>query len=119
MARLSLIFLVVTACGPATYISEVTRGASTSIDRARSLQADRYAPYYYTRAKEYLHAAREDAGRADFQGANRFGKLAREAADKASEDAIAAAADPSKRPLEDPRPHRSDAPTKLAPVKDE
>jgi hypothetical protein len=86
-------------CGPIAYINQVTRDASTKVDHARTLQADKYSPYYWTRATQYLRMAREVAAHADFQGANHFGRLASEAAAKAAEEAEIAARDPSKRPM--------------------
>jgi hypothetical protein len=96
--------LLVTGCGPVVYINEVTRNASDAVETARAAQADKYAPYYWTRAVEYLRMARLDAEHADFQGANRFGRLASEAATKAAAEAEVAAKDPSKRPLEPSKP---------------
>jgi len=92
--------LALVGCGPIVYISEVSRHASDSVDAARAAHADKYAPYWWTRATQYLDEAREVAAHADFQGANRFGQLAAEAADKATEEALIAARDPSKRPLD-------------------
>lgn len=92
--------LALGACGPIAYVNEVTRGASDSVEKARAAQADKYAPYYWTRATQYLHQAKVLAAHADFQGANRFGRLANEAAKKAIIEAGEAAKDPSKRPLE-------------------
>ena len=118
------------ACGPIAYVNEVTRKASDSVDQARAAQADKYAPYYWTRATQYLHQAKVLAAHADFQAANRFGRLANEAAEKAVVEAAAAAKDPSKRPLElnkqiapakdggeEPNADRP-APGKVAPAKD-
>ena len=96
-------------CGPIVYVGEVTRNASDAVAAARAAHADTYAPYWWTRATEYLHKAREVAAHADFQGANRFGKLATEAANRATEEARIAARDPSKRP--------SDAKPDVAPAK--
>ena len=103
MRRLGLVLALVLgtpACGPIAYVNEVTRKASDSVDQARAAQADKYAPYYWTRATQYLHQAKVLAAHADFQAANRFGRLANEAAEKAIVEAAAAAKDPSKRPLE-------------------
>ncbi len=98
MRRLALA-LVVTAsivgCGPIGYVSQVTRTASTSVDEARAVNAAKYAPYWWTRAVEYLHAARVQAAHANFGAANRFGRLAAEAAEHAKVDAIRRAADPA------------------------
>jgi len=108
--RLGLVVLLfLGACGPIAYVNEVTRKASDSIDAARAAQADKYSPYYWTRATQYFHQARVLAAHADFQGANRFGRLASEAADKAVVEAAEAAKDPSKRPLE---PGKTLAPAK-------
>ncbi|HVK73255.1 MAG TPA: hypothetical protein VM734_08025 [Kofleriaceae bacterium] len=92
---LALALVIATAgCGPIGYVSQVTRTASTSVEEARALNAAKYAPYWWTRAVEYLHKAREEAAHADFQAANRFGRLAAEAAEHAKADAIRRAADP-------------------------
>lgn len=100
MGRATLLTIAtLCACGPIAYVNDVTRTAADSIEAARAAEADRYAPYYWTRAKEYLAKARERAAFADYQGANRFGRLAAEAADLAEQAAIEAKKDPSKRPL--------------------
>lgn len=85
MARACLVALVVlsAACGPIAYVNEVTRRAASSVEEARAAEAEKYAPYYWTRAIEYLVKARETAARADYQGANRYGRLATESAEKA------------------------------------
>jgi len=99
------------ACGPIGYVSTVTHRASDAVDAARAAGAETLAPYWWTRATQYLAMAREVAAHADFQGANRFGALAAEAADHALADAEAAARDPAKRPAP-PAPE-------VAPAKDE
>ena len=103
------VLVVLAACGPVTYINEVTRRASTAVEDARAAQADKYAPYYWTRAVEYLHQARVIAAHADYQGATRFGRLATEAAQLATEEAKLAKKDPSRLPSDQ----------KPAPAKDE
>lgn len=84
------------ACGPIVYVNEVTRRADDAVAEARHAEAEKYAPYWWTRATQYLHKARERAAHADFQGANRFGRLATESARQAVVDAQ----DPSKRPID-------------------
>lgn len=118
------IVLAASACGPIVYVSEVTRRASTAVDEAKAVQADKYAPYYWTRATQYLRQAKELAAHADFQGSNRFGRLAAEAAEIAITEAQLAAKDPSRRPLElDKKTPAADgvAPAKdgIAPAKEE
>ena len=44
---------------------------------AKLAQADRYAPYEYTAAEEYLHKAREEAGYAEYQDAIEYGSRPR------------------------------------------
>jgi hypothetical protein len=97
-------------CGPIAYINQVTRDASTKVERAKALDAEKLSPYWYTRAITYLRMAREVAAHADFQGANRFGRLSAEAAAKAADESDAAAKDPSKIPVNPTR--------ELAPAKD-
>lgn len=108
------------SCGPIAYINQSTREASTKVDHARELEADKLSPYWWTRATQYLRMSREVAAHADFQGANRFGRLAAEAADKAAEESEEAARNPSKRPV---NPTKELAPAKdgssVAPAKDE
>jgi hypothetical protein len=122
MGRMFAVVLIVvtTACGPIAYVNEVTRRASTAVDAAHAAQADKYAPYYWTRATQYLHQARVKAAASDFEGANRFGRLATEAAEKAVVEATIAEKDPSKRPLELQKT-KGVAPAKgeIAPAKDE
>jgi len=89
----AVVVLVVTmaaGCGPITYLGEIRR-ASDAVEAARAVHADHYAPYWWTRATQYLHKAREVAGHADFQAANRFGKLAADAANVAEQAATTAA----------------------------
>lgn len=120
MRRLAVVLgLTLTACGPIAYVNEVTRKATDSVDQAKAAEADKYSPYYWTRATQYLHQAKVLAAHADFQAANRFGRLASEAAEKATVEAQEAAKDPSKRPLE---PGKAVAPAKdkdeVAPAKE-
>jgi hypothetical protein len=86
------------SCGPIAYVHQVTLSADDAVDQARAAQAEKYSPYYWTRAIQYLHMAREVAAHADYQGANRFGRLATEAAVKAKEEAELGAQNPSKLP---------------------
>ena len=79
------------ACGPVTYINEVTRRAAGDVEAARAAQADQYAPYWYTLAVEYLRKAREEAAHADYQTANRMGRTASQAARRAVEVALSEA----------------------------
>jgi hypothetical protein len=83
------LLLAVGGCGPIEYVNQVTRKASTAVESAKTAEADRYSPYHYTLAVEYLHKAREEAAAADFQAANRFGRRAQDAANLAKAEAVA------------------------------
>jgi hypothetical protein len=100
---LFVLALFVAACGPIEYVNTVTRGADSAIEQARAANAAKWSPYYWTRAVEYLHEARVRGASADFQAANRFGRLAEEAAAKARDEALRRASDPdAARELEIP-----------------
>mgnify|MGYP001545246020 CR=1 FL=1 len=100
------------ACGPVAYVSQTTMQAQTAVDQARAAGADKYSPYWWTRATQYLHMSREVAAHADFQGANKFGRLATEAAKQAREEAETAAKEPAK-------PEVVPAKDEVAPAKDD
>ena len=101
-------------CGPIRYVGGVTGAASSAVDDAREAKAEELAPYWWTRAVEYLARARYEAAEADWQAANRFGRLAKEAADTAVTEAAAAAKDPALRPLPS-----VDAKDRVAPAKEQ
>jgi len=82
-------------CGPIQYASTVTYGADNALEAARAVNAAKWSPYWWTRATQYLHKSREEAAYANWQAANHFGQLARDAATKAREEAIRRAADPA------------------------
>ena len=111
---LAAALVALAACGPVTYVGDVTRKANDAVAAARAVQAEKYAPYWWTRATQYLHQARVEAAAADFQAANRFGRLAAEAADQARDEALHRAATPNRKPElapidEPPAPAATDA----------
>lgn len=112
--RVVILAVGLAACGPVTYIGEVRR-ASDAIDEAKVARAETLAPYWFTRATQYLHKAREVAAHADYQAANRFGRIATESAHKAVDDAHAAEKDAQQQQAETPA---KAAPAKVAPAKD-
>ena len=116
MRRWVLVACLAAGCGPVAYVSQVTFDADSAVTAARAAQAEKYSPYWWTRATQYLHMAREVAGHADFQGANRFGRLASEAAKQAKAEAeVAAARGPVPAKPDDVAPAKPDEP---APAKD-
>jgi hypothetical protein len=76
-------------CGPIEYMNQVGSKAANAVAAAKEAQAERYAPYEFTAAEEYLHKAREEAGYAEYQDAIEYGRKSEELAIKAR--AIAAA----------------------------
>jgi hypothetical protein len=70
-------------CGPIEYINQVSVRAASALDAAKKVGADRYAPYEYTAAAEYLHKAREEGGYAEYQDAIEYGHKAEELAERA------------------------------------
>jgi sRNA-binding protein len=131
MRALALALVILGGCGPIAYVNDVTRKASDAVAEARAAEADKYALYHWTRAVEYLRQARTIAAHADYQAANRFGRLATEAAELATQEANAAKKDPSKVKGKKPDdvapakggddeapPPKSDDKKKIAPAKD-
>jgi sRNA-binding protein len=111
-----VLIVMLSACGPIAYVGQVTFDADNAVAAARAANAEKYSPYWWTRATQYLHMAREVAAHADFQGANRFGRLATEAAKQAQAESEAAAkAGPAPVKPEDTAPAKDDAP---APAKE-
>ena len=113
-ARAVLAVAALAGCGPVATSARSAARRPPSRRPARP-RPSKYAPYWWTRATEYLHRAREVAAHADYQGASRFGRLAAEAATRAAADARIAARDPSKRPL-DFVPDAAPAKPTVAPV---
>lgn len=86
--------LTLGACGPIEYVNRVTQRASEAVEVAQADKANELSPYWWTRATLYLHKAREEAAHAGFAAANRFGRIAGEAAERASEEAAGRKAAP-------------------------
>ena len=103
--------LLLSGCGPIVYVNQVTNHAAGLVDQARRADAEHKSPYWFTRATQYLHLAHEDAARADFQGANHFGRLSAEAAQHALDEAKTTTA-----PAKDDKPEPAVAPAPPAPV---
>jgi hypothetical protein len=80
---LLLALVSLSACGPIEYINQVGNRAASAVSAAKLAQADRYAPYEFTGAEEYLHKAREEAGYAQYQDAIEYGRRAEELANRA------------------------------------
>lgn len=86
--------------------------AQADLDGAMAAEADRYAAYELTAAREYLYKAREEQGYADFgpsiDYAQKAGRLARQARERAMKE----------RARAEPPPPRA-RPAAAAPVADD
>jgi len=84
--------LLAPGCGPIEYLNQITRKASQAVAEAKKADAERWAPYEYWGAIEYLHKAREEGGYADYQAAIKLGKKAADLAQQARTLAVERAA---------------------------
>jgi hypothetical protein len=75
------------ACGPVESTSLIVQ-ADTSLHNAKTAGADQKSPYEYTAAEQYLHKAREEWGRSDFEYSVDFATKARDLSIKARENAM-------------------------------
>jgi len=75
-------------CGPIEYINQVGNRAASAVSAAKLASAERYAPYEYTAAQEYLHKAREEAGHAQYEDAIDYGHKAEDLANRARAIAV-------------------------------
>jgi hypothetical protein len=69
-------------CGGTLY-AITANSASSKLETARALGAERYAPYEYWYAHEHLQKAMEEAARADYGDALDLADTAEQYADKA------------------------------------
>lgn len=71
-----------TGCGGSIY-AVTSSSASSKLETAEALGAERYAPYEFWYAKEHLTKAMEEASTADYGDAIKFASTAEEYAEKA------------------------------------
>jgi Domain of unknown function (DUF4398) len=83
IAAVAAFAAMIAGCGPIEYLNQVSNKASSAVAAAKAAEADRYAPYEYTAAEEYLHKAREEAGYAEYQDAIEYGRKSEELANRA------------------------------------
>jgi len=69
-------------CGNTIYAIQAN-AASSKIEEARELQAEKYAPYEYYFAVEHMEKAQSEASEADYSDAINLAETAEEYADKA------------------------------------
>jgi hypothetical protein len=71
-----------TACGNTLYAIQAN-AASSKLEEARELEAERFAPYEYYYAKEHLLKAQQEAAEADYSDAADLAEVSETYADKA------------------------------------
>ena len=76
-------------CGPIQSTAALI-DADVALESARAAGAPQTSPYEFTGADAYLHKAREVSGRAQYEAATRFAGKARDLANEAKKNAIAA-----------------------------
>jgi hypothetical protein len=76
------------ACGPLISVSFMV-DAEAKVAAAKAAEADRFAPYEYTSAQEYLQKAHEELGYADYGPAIDYAYKAADAAKRGVEKASA------------------------------
>lgn len=79
---MALTAALTSGCGGALYAFTAS-SASSRLETAQALGAEKYAPYEFYYAREHLWKAREEAAAADYGDALDFADLASEYADKA------------------------------------
>jgi hypothetical protein len=85
-ALLALAGLSITGCGGTLYAVQAN-AASSKLEEARELGAERYAPYEYWFAREHIEKAESEAAEADYGDAANLAAVAEDYADKAIERA--------------------------------
>jgi hypothetical protein len=101
-------------CGPIEYINQVSSKAASAVEAAKLAQADKYAPYEYTSAQEYLHKAREEAGYSEYQISIEYGHKSEEFANKARAIAVTRMSQPAPQPMTAPATPAKPAATESA-----
>src|SRR3989442_5668232 len=100
--------LALAGCGPIEYIATVPLDAAGAMGEAKHVDADKFAPYEMTAAREYIHKARMLAGYSRYHSSVTFGGKAAGNARKAKKIALEKAAlsvqhaEPATRPDEVP-----------------
>jgi hypothetical protein len=75
--------LLLSACGPISYLSTAEIQAPRVLAKAKIAGAEVHAPYEYWSAVLYLRMAKDTAAYANYQQAREYGRLAVELAERA------------------------------------
>jgi hypothetical protein len=101
-----LIFIILLACGPIEYMSQVGIKSRRAFTSARKVNSKKYSPYEYWSAYYYLNRARYVAQWADYQNAVNYGKTSELMSKKAETRSL----DKKKIDLEE-QPEKTDNPS--------
>lgn len=82
VTTLGLGCLLMAGCGSTLYAVQAN-AASSKLEEARELGAERYAPYEYWFAREHIEKAESEASEADYGDAAHLAAVAEDYADKA------------------------------------
>src|SRR5262245_55289063 len=77
-----LALLSVCGCGNTLYAFQAN-SASSKLEEARELGAEKFAPYEYYYAKQHLEKAQQEAAEADYSDAANLAEVSEEYSDKA------------------------------------
>ena len=78
----AVLALCAVGCGNTIYAIQVN-AASSKLEEAHELGAEKFAPYEYYYAREHLEKAQSEASEADYSDAINLAEVAEEYADKA------------------------------------
>jgi hypothetical protein len=107
--------LALGGCGPIVSTSMIM-DAEAKLAAAKAAEAERYAPYEYTAAEEYLHKAHEEVGYADYGPAIDYAYKAAEAAERGTKRASDEKAKFLDAPPDAPQAPAADGTAPKAPV---
>jgi hypothetical protein len=83
VTRVLLLAAGLIGCGPVQVVGQVSGRTSAALVDADLAEADRLAPYEYTKARAYDRKAREEAAESSFELAIAYGRRAEEFARRA------------------------------------
>ncbi|MGB9600122.1 MAG: DUF4398 domain-containing protein [Myxococcota bacterium] len=93
-----IFFLFVSGCVGPIWSAVLINDAASNFKAAKTVDAEKYAPYEYYKAEEFLHKARQKEAYGQFERAVDYAEIAKEmaiAAQKKSHDAKAQESGPS------------------------
>lgn len=85
LAALACLAMALTSGCGAVSASTALNEASRDLREAQQQQADKFAPYHYTRAESYLRKAKELNGMGQYQVAGEYARVSQEASTKSLE----------------------------------